>query len=229
MSDNSILQRALKPEYQKYLPSVNIGGITVAPSTIRQGFSQQSPMKISYGTSTKSTSSTPVDNRQSWVPAGSIGIPSYSPRVSYQPGSQVISDGARTLSEEELWNTQLQNAVLMRELGYGVSFQDGEMVYDRMDYLEPYGNYGYQASNLVYEDDYQLQQAQQMSQYQPQYPRYQYQTDAYSSYSQQYPWYNQRNYGYRNNRYQYNNRRRYYDNWDEYGQDGEYYGNGYNR
>lgn len=158
-------------------------------------------------------------------PGPGLSVPQSSPApvVSYVD----VPSGARTLSDAEKWNLQLENAVMMKQLGYGVSFVGDEMVYAQQDYLTQYGQYGYQANYPMYEDywsqdrgyqhPYSAQRQSYSSPYRGQYqsnsysggygywPRYGYQTNYYSAYSQRYPYYNQyRDY---QNRYEDRNRR----------------------
>lgn len=125
-------------------------------------------------------------------------------------------DGGYRLSDAELFNQQLENAYLMKSLGYNVDFQDGQMVYSKseQDYLTPYGEYGYGGSQgAVYESDWLA--ANQQLQYPPEQFTYPPSSSAgnYDSYYQDYqPQYS------RNGYYD-----QYYSNYAQ-----RYYGNGYN-
>lgn len=160
---------------------------------------------------------------------------------SYQRGyqdsqqSDSSEDAGYTMSDAELWNMQLQNAVMMKSLGYGVDFQDGEMQYSKVnhDSLTPYGAYGYQQDqNAVYETDWLMANQAKV---QPVQERYTYPPSNYQRNNYGYQRGYQRNYnrGYqrpysRNGYYS-----RYYSGYTQrYNGYNGYYGNqysGYNR
>lgn len=124
-------------------------------------------------------------------------------RQTYTGGSEAGSSPEYSYSDAELWNMQLENAYLMKALGYDVDFQDGEMVYSRNSGYEysPYGAYGYaDNSSYYYGQDY-------YNQYMP-YDDYYYQTDYYSPYD--YYDYRYTPYAYDRQRFYNSNRYGYY-------------------
>lgn len=195
----------------------------------------------------------PMSSRTNITPSASInpylGRPGWMEDYKRRAGildesktGQQHSGDDYTLSDAELWNTQLENAYLMKQLGYDVDFQDGEMVYNRRiepDYLTSYGEYGYgDKTQAVYETDWLRanqaavqptqerytyppsgQEYYQQSGYRRPYPRNGYRSRYYSGYSQRYNGYG----GYYGNRYggNYRNGYRRYNGYNDY--------NGYNR
>lgn len=231
-----IRQGIIKPSYSKYSANQSVAGLKVPVSSgnVTQGVSSSpyTRFKGNYGSGSSTASYSGSSNQGMSYDSGSVAMGTVYRAVGY-PGQRQSSpnitvnvpEGARTLSDAELFNLQLENAVMMQQLGYKASFSGDEIVYSPQDYLTQYGQYGYEPSKLYYESDYQMAQAQQMASSQawdmPQrgyysqkggyYPRYGYQTEYYSGYSQGYPYYNY----YRNRRNNYYNG--YGNNYDDYG------------
>lgn len=164
-----------------------------------------------------------------------ISLPDVEALRSIQPGSGGSGGyvDATPLENQQFLNAQLQNALLMQNLGYGVDISpEGQYTFQRpsYDYLTQYGSYGQAASPYVYESDYLRAQphAYQQTQERSTYPRYQqdqyqyddygyygqprYQNGYYSRYGQRYypRSYYQRGGNYNRNRYYNQNRGQYW-------------------
>lgn len=196
-NQQEILSRALKSDvYAKHVQTP-----TYITSKSNAGGNAQSinysNLKGSFGGSggglRYSGSGNPPSNYYSMstpiTPTTSAAIPDYiqGQRRAYrdiieQQRAQIDAQGNNggsddyTMSDAERFNTQLQNAYLMQQLGYNVNFNDGQMIYskDQSDSMTPYGAYGYGSDKgPIYETDWikanQLatQQAQETYKYPP--------------------------------------------------------------
>lgn len=160
-------------EVRKNLPPSNplsTRQSTVDLSKLEQGHSYVSPSGQAYEVSPSGTT-TPIRYKRSYTPpagSGDLDLSVYSGSTS--------SDW--TYGQSDLFNQQLQNAVLMQQLGYSVDIDDGQFIYERrsLSSLSPYGAYGYEPTPMMWESDYYR------SQQQPSSWDYGYSTPAYDSY-----------------------------------------------
>lgn len=201
------------PSYQSYKDTRQSRGDFTSPDTpINLGFSGYVPP-------------TPGGNITINSPAGPITP--YTPEGTYDSTTALEAYNFNnpnrdyTMSDSELLEQQLRNALLLKELGYKADFTDGTLTFEEQNQFRPspYGQYGTQESQYVYESDYlRVGQGQQQVPtrytYQPSQQRYgQYGYDQGRQYEPQSGYYPQNGY------YQ----QRYYSN---YGQ--RYNSNGYN-
>jgi hypothetical protein len=189
-----------------------------------------------------------LDYSAPWNPTPAA-VPSVAPkyedevRAAESGGAGSYEDPGYTLADSESWQTQLENALMLQQLGYTVTFDDaGNMNIERTDTSQEasYNPYGYQyGPQPVYEEDLAAGTVQQASQQQYQGPQdyygNRYGWGGYPSYdSYQYPRQQPRyyRYGYRNQYYSgygqrynygrsrygrsYYNRRRRYNNRGDY-------------
>lgn len=199
-----------KSAYSK-VSGVPVSQVSQSSSTFRPSNSR-SNSTLSYGSYNPTVSNSPSYT----PPVTDYNMPSYS------QSSSTIPD--YSLSDAELFNTQLENAYLLKQLGYDVDFQGDDMVYSKSgsgDYT-PYGAYGYgQESPYYYEEDYYTGLQKSNSQY----PRYDYYYGSYyNSYAPSNGYYN-RYYSNHGQRYQYSG----YRNYRRYNSRRNYYANRYNR
>lgn len=183
--------------------------------------------------------STPENPTPSAGPGNTVVYPSYTSPQYQAPIAQGESGGGGgsgfsgySQNDAELWNTQLENAYLMQQLGYNVDFQNGEMVYSRSYIPTKYGSYGtYDSGNVVYESDYMRQNP---SAYQTPAERVYYPSSGsgYTGYSD-YGYYSRSRKPYRNRYYSryYSNYGQRYNGYGSYGNSSQFYNSNrrYNR
>lgn len=226
----TILERALKPAvYNKYVA----GGTSKAASntinpTIAYLGTSQGKIRSSGGTSSLANQRAlgALDARTSTAAPGSYNV-NAALTAGQTPGHFTSSDAysqavkaASNLPQTDYWGAdestlfsqQLENALMLKQLGYSSEFSDGQWNITPYNnpYLGRYGEYGVSASNqYMYESDYLAAQAQQQNQLQPSYGYQGYNNQGYNNYG----YYD--NYSYQNgNGYQkrYSGRNKYYSN-----------------